>query len=201
MPPAALAHLTRSARGWRRVAPGPHPWRAAGAAALSTAVPLGVVLAAGTPSLAAPAAFGAMAGLYGRAEPYALRWRTQAAAGLAMTLALLAGALGGAAGRALPVHGWAAEVVPALAVAAVALLAKLVSDAVRTGPPGGLMPVFAAGTLAHVPVAGADLPALALAALGAAAWAVAVSCAPGLLRPDGPERDAVAGAVAAVLAA
>ncbi|WP_432503734.1 FUSC family protein [Kineococcus arenarius] len=201
MPTAALLHLARSVRGWGRLAPGPTPWADACAALVWTAVPLALVLAAGTPLLAAPATFGAMAGVYGRAEPYARRWRTQAAAGVVMSAALLAGALAGIAGRALPVGGWGAEVVPALVVAVVALLAKLLSDAVRTGPPGGLMPVFAAGTLAHTPLTAADLPAVVLVALACAAFAAAVSAAPGLRRPDGPERDAVARALGAVLAA
>ncbi|WP_432483777.1 FUSC family protein [Kineococcus esterisolvens] len=195
------AHLARSARGWRRVAPGPVPWGDACAAAVWTAVPLGVVLAAGGALLAAPATFGAVAGLYGRTEAYAPRRRTQAAAGVVMAAAVLAGALAGIAARALPVDGWAGEVVPALVVAVVALLAKLLSDAVRTGPPGGLMPVFAAGTLAHTPVTAADLPAVVLVALASAAFAVAVSAAPGLRRPDGPERDAVARALGAVITA
>ncbi|WP_432512033.1 FUSC family protein [Kineococcus sp. SYSU DK001] len=189
------AHLHRSVRGWSRIAPGPHPWWSAAVATLATGIPLAVTLAADTPLLAAPATFGAMANLYGRSEAYARRWRTQAWTGLGLTLAVLAGACA----AALPLTGWADVAVPALVVAVVAVVAKFVTDAVRTGPPAGLIPVFAAGTLGAEPLRADDLPAVVAVAVACAAFAVALSCAAGLLRPDGPERNAVRRAVLAVL--
>ncbi|MFD0484626.1 FUSC family protein [Kineococcus sp. GCM10028916] len=192
-----LRHLGSSVHGWQRIAPGPHPWWAAGVATAALGVPLAVTLAAGQPLLAAPATFGALANLYGRTEPYARRWRTQAWTGLGLTGAVL---LGGVA-AALPLTGWLDVLVPALAVAVVAVVAKFVTDAVRTGPPGGLIPVFAAGTLTVEPLGFRDLPLVAVVTLTCAALAVALSCAAGVLRPDGPERNAVARALRSVLAA
>ena len=190
-------HLASSLRGWRRIAPGPHPWWAATVATVAVGVPLAVTLAAGRPLLAAPATFGALTNLYGRAEPYARRRRTQAWTGLGLTAAVLLGA----AGAALPLTGPLDVLVPALLVALVAAVAKFVTDAVRTGPPAGLIPVFAAGTLTAAPVTPADLPLLGAVTLGCAALAVALSGAAGLHRPDGPERNAVARALGSVLAA
>ena len=164
---------------------------------LALGIPLGVALLAGQPLLAAPATFGAMANLYGRSDPYARRWQTQAWAGVGMTAAVLLGAVG----AALPLSGWLDVLVPALIVALVATIAKFVTDAVRTGPPAGLIPVFAAGTLTAEPLRFADLPLLALVTLTCAALAVGISCAAGLRRPDGPERNAVARALRSVLVA
>ncbi|WP_432562312.1 FUSC family protein [Kineococcus sp. SYSU DK003] len=190
-----IAHLVRAVPGWLRLAPGRHPWWAAGTATVALGVPLALTLWAEVPELAAPATFGALANLYGRNESYARRWRTQAWTGLGLTLAVLAGA--GAA--VLPLTGWADVLVPAVVVAVVATVAKFVTDAVRTGPPAGLIPVFAAGTLGVEPLTLADLPAVAAVSLTCAALAVALSAAAGLWRPDGPERNAVARALAAVL--
>jgi uncharacterized membrane protein YccC len=192
-----LQHLSASVRGWRRIAPGPHPWWAAAVATIALGLPLGVTLALGQPLLAAPATFGALANLYGRTEPYARRWRTQAWTGLGLTASVVLGGVG----AALPLTGWLGVLVPALVVALVATVAKFVTDAVRTGPPAGLIPVFAAGTITAEPLGFADLPLLAVVTLSCAALAVAISAAAGLRRPDGPERNAVAGAVRSVLAA
>lgn len=195
--PSRFRHLGSSVRGWRRITPGPHPWWAAAVATAAPGLPLAVTLAAHQPLLAAPATFGAMANLYGRHEPYAHRWRTQAWTGLGLTAAVL---LGGAA-AALPLGGWLGVLVPALLVAVVAVVAKFVTDAVRTGPPAGLIPVFAAGTLTAAPVRFPDLPLLAVVTLTSAALAAALSGAAGLRRPDGPERNAAARALRSVLAA
>ncbi|MEW1957829.1 FUSC family protein [Kineococcus sp. NPDC059986] len=153
-------------------------------------------MATDVPLLAAPATFGALATLYGRHETYTRRWRTQAWTGLGLLLAVLAGATS----AVLPLAGWADVLVPALVVAVVAAVAKFVTDAVRTGPPAGLIPVFAAGTLSAEPLRASDLPAVAAVTVACAAFGVALSCAAGLHRPDGPERRAVARAVGAVLA-
>ncbi|MEZ0491369.1 FUSC family protein [Kineococcus sp. TBRC 1896] len=189
------AHLRRAVRGWTRTAPGAHPWWAAGTATAALGLPLAVTMAAGTPLLAAPATFGALANLYGRHEAYARRWRTQAWTGLGLVLAVLAGAVS----AVLPLAGWADVLVPALVVALVAAVAKFVTDVVRTGPPAGLIPVFAAGTLSVEPLRTCDLPAVVAVTVASAALGVALSGAAGLWRPDGPERRAVARAVTAVL--
>jgi len=190
-----LAHLRDAVRGWRRLAPGPHPWWAAGTAAAALGIPLALALAADRPLLAAPATFGALANLYGRAEAYPRRWRTQAWTGLGLLAAVLVGALT----AVLPLTGWVDVLVPALAVAVVATVAKFVTDAVRTGPPAGLIPVFATGTLTAEPLRPADLPAVAAVTVLASVFAIALSALPRWFRPDGPERNAVARALAAVL--
>ncbi|MEZ0165340.1 FUSC family protein [Kineococcus sp. LSe6-4] len=191
------AHLLRAVRGWARITPGAHPWWAAGTAGLALGVPLALTMAADVPVLAAPATFGALVNVYGRHETYARRWRTQAWTGLGLVLAVLAGA-----GTAvLPLTGWADVLVPALVVALVAAVAKFVTDAVRTGPPAGLIPVFAAGTLSAEPLRATDLPVVAAVTVAGAGLGIALSCAPGLWRPDGPERQVLARAVVAVLAA
>lgn len=190
-------HLLRSVRGWTRIAPGAHPWWAAASATAALALPLAATLALGRPLLAAPATFGALTALYGRTETYGRRLRTQAWTGLGLTLAVLAG--GTAA--ALPLTGWADLLVPALVVAAVAAVAKFVTDAARTGPPAGIIPVFAAGTLTAEPLHPSDLPLVGVVTLACAVLGIAVSGAAVLWRADGPERVAVARAVGAVLAA
>jgi hypothetical protein len=189
-------HLRDAVRGWRRIAPGPHPWWAAGTAAAALGAPLALTLALDRPLLAAPATFGALASLYGRTEAYSRRVRTQAWTGLGLLAAIVLGACVGA----LPLTGWADVLVPALAVALVAAVAKFVTDAVRTGPPAGLIPVFAAGTLSVEPLRWTDLPAVAVVAVLCSALAVGLSCAAVLWRSDGPERTAVTRAVHAVLA-
>lgn len=191
------AHLLRAVRGWSRITPGAHPWWAAGTATLALGLPLAATMAADVPLLAAPATFGALANLYGRHESYARRWRTQAWTGLGLVLAVLAGATS----AVLPLTGWADVLVPALVVALVAAVAKFVTDAVRTGPPAGLIPVFAAGTLSAEPLRASDLPAVVVVTVACAALGVALSSAAGLWRPDGPERQAVARAVVSVLGA
>ncbi|GHF58941.1 hypothetical protein GCM10017566_35440 [Amycolatopsis bartoniae] len=127
---------------------------------------LAAVVLTGHTALAPAAAFGGMTAVHGRFEPYAVRSRLLAAVGAGLVLCV---ALGSAAAAA----GWGPVPVTVL-VAVVAALAKLLTDAVSAGPPGGLIFVFAVATTAVLPVswaqAGAQIGIAALAAV--VAWCV-----------------------------
>ncbi|RFU37715.1 FUSC family protein, partial [Actinomadura logoneensis] len=159
-------------------------------AVIASAVPDLALLAAGRLDLALYTSAGSLVALYAHGRPYAARARTLARVALLM-LASLAVALGTAA--------LTGDV--AVRVAVAALLAaghKLVCDATRIGPPGNVIFTFVASGCAFVPQRLADVPGhLALALAGAAiSWLVCM--APALVRPDGPERLAVARALEAV---
>jgi hypothetical protein len=88
----------------------------------------------------------------------------------------------------------------AVRVAVAALLAaghKLVCDAARIGPPGNVIFTFVASSCAFVPQRLADVPVHVALALAGAVISWLVCMAPALVRPDGPERLAVARALEA----
>lgn len=155
----------------------------------ASAVPHLSLLAAGRLDLVMYTMAGSLCALYGHGLPYARRARAVAgvvlgmAAGLA--LALLAASLTGST---------------AVLIAVGALLAaaqKVLCDATRIGPPGPVIFTFVSSAALFAPQRLGQIPghlALTLAA-GAVAWLVAV--APALLRREGPERRAVARALAA----
>ncbi|YCK36961.1 FUSC family protein [Actinomadura sp. ATCC 39365] len=156
-------------------------------AVVALAVPLLALLWAGRLDLVPYAAAGSMCALYGHGLPYAARARALAWVVLGMTsgtaVALVASALTGSV---------------AVRVAVAALLAglhKAVCDATRIGPPGNVVLTFVAASAVFVPQELGDVPAhVGLGLLGGLlAWTVGM--APGLLRPDGPERIAVARAL------
>jgi hypothetical protein len=159
-----------------------------GVAAL--AVVLLALLLAGRLDLTLYASAGAMCALYGHGLPYAARAR-----------ALGWVVLGMLAGTAAALVTAALTDSVAIRVAVAALLAglhKAACDATRIGPPGNVVLTFIAASAAFVPEQRlADVPAhVGLGVLGGlVAWAVGM--APGLLRPDGPERIAVARALEA----
>ncbi|MFI7469411.1 FUSC family protein [Nonomuraea sp. NPDC049646] len=156
-------------------------------AVVALAVPLLALLAAGRLDLVPYAAAGSMCALYGHGLPYAARARALGWVVLGMTsstaVALVVSALTGSV---------------AVRVAVAALLAglhKAVCDATRIGPPGNVVLTFVAAGSVFVPQELGDVPAhVGLGLLGGLlAWTVGM--APGLLRPDGPERVAVARAL------
>ncbi|MFI6519371.1 FUSC family protein [Spirillospora sp. NPDC050679] len=157
--------------------------------AVATAIPSLVLLAAGRLDLALYASGGSLCALYAHGQPYAVRARTLLWVVLGMTAGVAAGLCTAAATDST-----------ALRVLVAALLAgahKVVCDAARIGPPGNLIFTFIAASSAFLPQRAADIPAhLALVLLGGAvAWLVCM--APALVRPDGPQRIAVARALEA----
>ncbi|MGW3345768.1 FUSC family protein [Nonomuraea rubra] len=159
-----------------------------GVAAL--AVVLLALLLAGRLDLTLYASAGAMCALYGHGLPYAARAR-----------ALGWVVLGMLAGTAAALVTAALTDSVAVRVAVAALLAgvhKAACDATRIGPPGNVVLTFIAASAAFVPGQRlADVPVhVGLGVLGGlVAWVVGM--APGLHRPDGPERIAVARALEA----
>ncbi|SPL96565.1 FIG00761799: membrane protein [[Actinomadura] parvosata subsp. kistnae] len=154
------------------------------------AVVLLALLAAGRLDLTLYASAGAMCALYGHGLPYAARAR-----------ALGWVVLGMLAGTAAALVTAALTDSVAIRVAVAALLAglhKAACDATRIGPPGNVVLTFVAASAAFVPGQRlADVPLhVGLGVLGGiVAWVVGM--APGLVRPDGPERIAVARALEA----
>jgi uncharacterized membrane protein YccC len=163
-------------------------------AAARVAVAMGVPLVAGVlahrPDLAALAPYGAFTAMYGRGQPYRQRAVPMAVAGLGLTVAMAVGALLGAAG----VSHWLAAVVIAMGT----LLATVVMDVVRSGPPGGFIIVLTMLSAAAMPMTWSQLP-VAVGVTGATAvfgWCLVM--AGWLVRPLGPVRMAVAHALEAV---
>ncbi|MCZ9336350.1 FUSC family protein, partial [Streptomyces sp. TRM76130] len=88
-------------------------------------------------------------------------------------------------------------------VAVGALLAaaqKTLCDATRVGPPGNVVLTFISSAALFVPQTPGQIPGHLGLALAAGAWAWIVGMAPGLVRPHGPERRAIAAALYAAAA-
>lgn len=161
-------------------------------AAAALAVPDVTLLALGRLDLILYTSAGAMCALYAHGLPYAARART-----LALVVLGMVASLGVALTAASLVTSPALLVLLASLVAAVH---KMVCDATRTGPPGNLILTFISASAFFVPQRPGEIPfhlALALAG-GAVAWLICM--APGLFRPHGPERIAVARALEAAAA-
>lgn len=156
-------------------------------AGLATGVPLGLLHLLDLEQYLAFAAFGSMTTLYGRHTVYAVRAPLVAVAG---TLQVLGVGLGTATAA------WSDDRWVFVAVVAVfAGAAKLLSDAVRLGPPAGLMSVFAIAVCIELPVDGSVVaPAVLVAALSAS-WAWLLAMSGWFIRRSGPERTAVARAL------
>ncbi|MEW9551106.1 hypothetical protein [Nonomuraea sp. NPDC050783] len=151
---------------------------------------LGSLLVAGRLDLVLYGAAGAMCALYGHALPYAARARVLAW--------VVAGMLAGTA-VALTTAALTGSV--AVRVVVAALLAgvhKAACDATRIGPPGNVVLTFIAASAAFAPQRLADVPLHVGVGVvgGVVAWLVGM--APALVRPDGPERVAVARALEAI---
>ncbi len=113
----------------------------------------------GNSQLAGFAALGSLAALYGRLPGHRYRVSVTVLAGLAMTTTVL---IVSVAAAQLP--SWSVPLV----IAALASAARWSCDALRQGPPGAMMPIFAAGA-ASVPAAGVGevLTRTAATAIGA----------------------------------
>ncbi|MFI6885572.1 FUSC family protein [Streptosporangium canum] len=158
-------------------------------AVVALAIPDLVLLALGRLDLAVYTSAGAMCALYAHGLPYAARARTLLRVALGMIASV---------GVALTAAGLTRSTVVLIIVAAVlAALHKVACDATRIGPPGNVIFTFMAATCAFMPQRLSEVPFhLVLATAGAVlAWLVCM--APGIVRPDGPQRIAVARALEA----
>ncbi|XXZ52341.1 FUSC family protein [Streptomyces cavourensis] len=155
----------------------------------ASAVPQLTLLALGRLDLVIYTMAGSLCALYGHGLPYARRARTLTGVVLAMTAGL-----GAALVTASLTHSTAVLVAVGALLAAVQ---KAGCDATRIGPPGHVILTFVSSAALFAPQRLGQVPAhLALTlAAGAVAWLVCVG--PALIRREGPERRAVARALAA----
>jgi uncharacterized membrane protein YccC len=153
----------------------------------SVAPPNLTLLALGRLDLAMYTMAGSLCALYAHNRPYAIRARTLAwvvlgmVAGLAVSL--VTASLTGSA------------VVLVTVGALLAALQKALCDATRIGPPGNVVLTFITSASLFAPQSLGQVPGHLALALAAGCWAWLVGMAPGLLRPHGPERRAVAQAL------
>ncbi|GAB3571054.1 hypothetical protein GCM10027405_36560 [Arthrobacter alkaliphilus] len=157
---------------------GPHAgahWTAL-RASLAIFVPLVACLAFGRDDLLLYAAIGAFTALYGRHEPARVRVAMQAQAGAVLVVGVVVGALV----ATVPFRLWLLVPVAAVWASVAVVLAELG----RWHPAGALNPVFALTASATVPIALDTVPAAALAAAGAAVFALLLAL-PGRTARDG----------------
>ncbi|KXO88837.1 FUSC family protein [Tsukamurella pseudospumae] len=170
-------------------------WQAGLRAAAAVVIPGAAMVAAGQAHAALFVTFGAFAVLYGEGRPYRIRAQVVATAGAALLLAVVIGALIGAA---VPAGGTALKIGAVLLVAAPAVLAVYVVDALRLGPPGALFfALVGSGGLIAVE-SGASPGMLVFAAACGAVSAVVVSMAGATVDSSRPQREAVGRAIGAV---
>ena len=161
-------------------------------AALRAGLTVGLTLVLGhlspRPEMVGFAALGALTSIYGRYEPYRRRASVLAIAGAMITLAIGIASVG-------PLLGWP-EYASLLVVSAVAGVASLITLALRFGPPGPIMVIFAAGAAATGAPTLSDVALrIAFAAGGATlAWLVCMSGY--VVHPTGPAVIAVRRAMA-----
>lgn len=157
---------------------------------VSAAPPNLLLLALGRLDLALYTMAGSLCALYAHQRPYAARARVLTRVVLGMT-----------AGLAVALVASALTPGPVVLVLVGALLAatqKTVCEATRVGPPGNVVVTFISSAALFVPQTPGQVPAHLGLTLAAGAWAWLVCMAPGVLRPHGPERRAVAAALHAV---
>ncbi|SFT05406.1 FUSC family protein [Saccharopolyspora flava] len=157
---------------------------------VSYAVPILVLVTTGHLELTPFAALGAFTSLYCRVDPYRRRAWLLAVVAVGLTASVAAGAAVSAAG--------AGGLTKVVVLAGVATLSKLLADALRLGPPAGLMFVFAAGAAAYSPQTWSGLAVAVAAAAASALLSYLLAMLGGLLHPTGPHRLATARALLAV---
>ncbi|MEV6167139.1 FUSC family protein [Streptomyces sp. NPDC051954] len=135
---------------------------------------------------------GSLCALYAHNRPYAARARALAWVVLGM--------LGGLA-VALVTASLTTNTVALVAVGALlAAVQKVLCDATRIGPPGNVVLTFISSAALFAPQTLGQVPGHLALGLAAGVWAWLVAMAPGLVRPHGPERRAVAHALNAAAA-
>ncbi|MFC9094383.1 FUSC family protein [Streptomyces sp. NPDC057072] len=150
------------------------------------------LLAVGRLDLAVYTMAGSLCALYAHNRPYAARARV---------LALVVLGMVGGLAVALTAASLTANAVVLVTVGALlAALQKALCDATRIGPPGNVIFAFITSASLFAPQSPGQVPAHVALAAAAGAWSWIVGMAPGLLRPHGPERRAVAQALNAAAA-
>ncbi|MFG3061419.1 FUSC family protein [Streptomyces sp. NPDC048231] len=150
------------------------------------------LLAVGRLDLAVYTMAGSLCALYAHNRPYAARARV---------LALVVLGMVGGLAVALTAASLTANAVVLVTVGALlAALQKALCDATRIGPPGNVIFAFITSASLCAPQSPGQVPAHVALAAAAGAWSWIVGMAPGLLRPHGPERRAVAQALNAAAA-
>ncbi|MEE2058384.1 FUSC family protein [Rhodococcus artemisiae] len=177
-----------------------HRWSGVARAALTVALPGLVGVAAGFGSIAAIAALGAFAVVYGEGRPYRVRWRVVAIIGAVLVaLAGVGAAVGSEVHRAVVAGGsewWSMAVV--LTMTVVVASCAFVVDALRLGAPGAFLLLFTLEIASVLPAAGASVASIvAWTAIGAGT-ALIVAMSGVLARPRTPENMMVGAAIAAV---
>jgi uncharacterized membrane protein YgaE (UPF0421/DUF939 family) len=167
--------------------PSPIWFKPALSVVVAVAPPNLTLLALGRLDLAMYTMAGSLCALYAHNRPYAARAR-----------ALVRVVLGMVAGLAVSLVAASLTANAVVLVTVGALLAaaqKTLCDATRVGPPGNVVLTFISSAALFLPQTLGQVPGHLGLALAAGAWAWLVGMAPGLLRPHGPERRAVAQAL------
>ncbi|MEU6430433.1 FUSC family protein [Microbispora sp. NPDC046973] len=160
-------------------------------AVIALAVPDAVLLLLHRLDLAVYTSAGAMCALYAHGLPYRVRARTLLGVATGMVASV---------GVALTAAGLTRSA-PVLVLVAALLSAahKVACDAARIGPPGNLIFTFMSATCAFLPQRLGEIPIHLALVASAAALAWLVCMAPALVRPEGPQRTAVARALEAAV--
>ncbi|MEU5665775.1 FUSC family protein [Streptomyces longwoodensis] len=167
--------------------PSPIWFKPALSVVVAVAPPNLTLLALGRLDLAMYTMAGSLCALYAHNRPYAARAR-----------ALVWVVLGMVAGLAVSLVAASLTANAVVLVTVGALLAaaqKTLCDATRVGPPGNVVLTFISSAALFIPQTLGQVPGHLGLALAAGVWAWLVGMAPGLLRPHGPERRAVAQAL------
>ncbi|MER6027208.1 FUSC family protein [Streptomyces sp. NPDC001851] len=146
-----------------------------------------ILLALGRLDLAMYTMAGSLCALYGHHRPYAARARVLAWVVLGM--------VGGLAVSLLAASLTSDPFVLVTVGAVMAAVQKTACDATRLGPPANVVLTFISSASLFAPQTLGQVPGHLGLALAAGAWAWLVGMAPGLLRPNGPERRATAQAL------
>lgn len=168
-------------------------WSPALRSGLALAAASGILLAFGFGQSSLLASLGVFAGLYGERRPYLLRWKVILTAGvLLVTSAVVFGALGSAIGSDATTPEMLGVVA---AMAVLTAVSVFVGNALRLGPPGPYFFLLVAGVAQIVGQHGTTVAHLATFTAVGVAVSLAMSMAPALWRPHGPEFAATAAAL------
>jgi len=156
-------------------------------AVVAAAPPNLTLLALGRLDLAIYTMAGSLCALYAHNRPYAARAHALARVVLGM--------LGGLAVALVTASLTTNAVVLVTVGALLAAVQKVLCDATRIGPPGHVVLAFISSASLFAPQTLGQVPGHLALGAAAGAWAWIVGMAPGLVRPQGPERRATAHAL------